>query len=296
VYVLAYDERVVRKAIQSMLGVNGKTYLEKIVQLHIDIPAPDKTTLQQLFLEQLQELLEDHDGSQIRGSTDFGNVFHDGLKHFLVTPRACKRLMNVLRFTYPPLRGEVYWPDLVGVGCLAASAPQAVRVITSHPESFIGHSDYQDDRKPAETFHRAWLGQIEEKNRQAVEGIVRRLFSKVDAALGGSAYGGDWEAQWRAQLRVRSEVHFEKYFRLCVPSGALSEAEWNDVLILLEDRRAFTARILKLCRQTGRQGFVSQGKEVLDRLKDFVKLQATPAQARKVFEAVMEIGDEIAET
>ena len=296
VYVLAYDERAVRKAIQSTLGVNGKTYLEKIVQLHIDLPAPDRTTLQQLFLEQLQELLEDHDGSRIRGGTDFWNVFHEGLKHFLVTPRACKRLMNVLRFTYPPLRGEVYWPDLVGVGCLTAFAPQAVRVITSQPDHFIGHSDYRGDRKAAEKFHRAWLSQVEERNRQAVEGIVRRLFPKVDAALGGSMHGADWEARWRAELRVRSEAHFEKYFRLCIPSGALSEAEWHEVLALLDDRRAFAARILELCRQTGRQGFVSQGKEALDRLKDFVKLQATPTQARQVFEAVMEAGDEIAET
>jgi len=140
VYVLAYDERVVRRAIHSTLGINGKTYLEKIVQLPIDLPAPDRMTLQQLFLEQLQELLEDQPDSQ-SARTDFGNIFHDGLKHFLVTPRTCKRLVNVLRFTFPPLRGEVYWPDMVGVGCLTAFAPHVVRTITAHSDQFIEHSD-----------------------------------------------------------------------------------------------------------------------------------------------------------
>jgi predicted KAP-like P-loop ATPase len=295
VYVLAYDERVVRRAIHSTLGINGKTYLEKIVQLPIDLPAPDRTTLQQLFLEQLQELLGDQDDSP-SGHTDFGNVFHDGLKHFLVTPRACKRLMNVLRFTFPPLRGEVYWPDMVGVACLTAFAPQVVRTITAHADHFIGHSAFREDRKEAERFHKCWLGQVDARDRSSVEGIVRRLFPKADAALGGSMHGGDWEARWRVELRVRSEAHFEKYFRLSVPSGAMSEAEWQEFVGLLEDRDAFRQRLLETCGRTGRRGFVSQAKEALDRLKDFAKLQATPAQAKLVFLTVMEVGDEIADT
>jgi predicted KAP-like P-loop ATPase len=295
VYVLAYDERVVRRAIQSTLGINGKTYLEKIVQLPIDLPAPDRTTLHQLFLEQLQELLGDHDGLQ-SALTDFGNVFHDGLSHFLVTPRACKRLMNVLRFTLPPLRSEVYWPDMVGVACLTAFAPQVVRTITAHPDQFIGHSDFRDDRKGAGRFHKRWLGSVSARDRSAVEGIVRRLFPKADAALGGPAHGGDWEARWRLELRVRSETHFEKYFRLSVPSGAMSEAEWQALVGTLEDRDAFKQGLLETCGRTGRRGFVSQAKEALDRLKDFVKLQATPTQAKQVFEVVMQVGDELAGT
>lgn len=109
-------------------------------------------------------------------------------------------------------------------------------------------------------------------------------------------HGADWEARWRIELRVRSEAHFEKYFRLSVPSGAMSEAEWQEFVGLLEDQDAFKQRLLETCGRTGRQGFVSQAKEALDRLRDFVKLQATPAQARQVFEAVMQVGDELAGT
>ena len=295
VYVLAYDERVIHRAIHATLGIKGKTYLEKIVQLPIDLPAPDKMTLQQLFLEQLQELLVDQADSQ-NAHTDFGNIFHDGLKHFLVTPRACKRLINVLRFTFPPLRGEVYWPDVVGVACLTAFAPQVIRTITAHADQFIGHSAWDEGRESAKAFHKRWLTQVEGRDRSAIEGIVRRLFPKVDAALGGSMHGGDWEARWRTELRVRSDAHFDKYFRLTIPSGAMSESEWQEFVGLLDDRDAFKQRLLEACGYTGRRGVVSQAKEALDRLRDFVKLQATPAQARQVFEAVIQVGDELAGT
>jgi predicted KAP-like P-loop ATPase len=301
VYVLAYDERVVRRAIHSTLGINGKTYLEKIVQLPIDRPAPDRMTLQQLFLEQLQELLDDQDASQLAESVDFGNIFHDGVKHFLMTPRACKRLMNVLRFTYPPLKGEVYLPDIVVVSCLTAFVPQVVRTITAHPDQFIGHSDWREGRlsgegKSAEVFHKRWLAKVEDRDRSAVQRIVRRLFPKADAALGGSQHGGEWEIHWRTGLRVCSEEHFDKYFLLSVPGGAMTEAEWQEFVGLLEDREAFKQRLLQSCDQTGRRGFVSQAKEALDRLRDFVALQANPVQARHVFEAVIAVGDELAGT
>jgi hypothetical protein len=76
----------------------------------------------------------------------------------------------------------------------------------------------------------------------------------------------------------------------------MSEAEWQEFLGLLDDREAFKRRLLQACGQTGRRGFVSQAKEALDRLRDFVKLQSTPAQARQVLEAVMQVGDELAGT
>jgi predicted KAP-like P-loop ATPase len=235
--------------------------LEKIVQLPIDLPFPDRTTLHQLFFEQFQELLADQPGSNA-GTTDFGNLFHDGLKHFLITPRACKRLVNVLRFALPPLKGEVYWPDMVGVACLMAFAPQVVRIITTHTEQFVGNTDSRDDRKDTERFYKEWPGSVASRDRNAVKGIVRRLFPKADHAFGGSGHGSDWEPRWRRELRICSEVHFDKYFRLTVPSGAISETEWKDIIGLMADRGAFRERLLRTCHQTGRERYVSQAKEM----------------------------------
>jgi predicted KAP-like P-loop ATPase len=299
VYVLAYDERVVRKAVRTTMGVNGKTYLEKIVQLRIDLPVPDKTALYQLFLEQLAELVGDARPALDGNCTDFWNLFHAGLKDFLATPRAVKRLMNVLRFTYPPLRGEVHWPDLVGVGCLTAFAPEVARTIAEHPDRFVGTTgerEDREDRKGAEVFHKGWLAKVDGTDRGSVEAVVRRLFPKADTALGGSRYGRDFEPRWRARLLVRSEAHFDKYFRLSIPSGVMSEAEWRELLAALPDRPAFSQRLLDECGRAGPHGHHSRAKEALDRFNDFVRIEATPDQAGRVFEAVMSVADQLAVT
>jgi len=292
VYVLAYDERVVRSAVRTAMGVSGKAYLDKVVQLRIDLPIPANDAIYNLFIEQLVELLGEDRPSLDGNCTDFWNLFYAGIKGFLTTPRAVIRLMNVLRFTYPPLRGEVHWPDLVGVGCLMTFAPQVVRTITRHPDRFIGFVHDPEDRKSSEAFHKAWLSKVEGNARTEVEGIIRRLFPRVETALGGSRYGRDWEVRWRSLLLVRSETHFEKYFRLCIPAGSMGETEWRESLSDLPDPIAFSQRLLDACGHSGRHGH-TRACQALDRLQDFVRVEASSEQAAQVFGSVLTVGDRL---
>src|SRR5579862_4888100 len=104
VYLLAFDHGVVTKAIHEVLHLDGVSYLEKIVQVQIDIPPATPVQLQTLFLAQMEALLGSNavtDQSKI----DFANLFHDGLKNFFQTPRQVKRLTNVLRVLYPAVEG-----------------------------------------------------------------------------------------------------------------------------------------------------------------------------------------------
>jgi predicted KAP-like P-loop ATPase len=87
VYLLAFDQGVITQAINEQLGVDGKTYLEKIVQLQIDVPPTAQTAIHQMFMEQLNELMRGEEDVTPQQGQYFWNVFHDGIKQFLVTPR-----------------------------------------------------------------------------------------------------------------------------------------------------------------------------------------------------------------
>jgi predicted KAP-like P-loop ATPase len=54
VYLLAFDHKIVAEAIQRSLGVEGRSYLEKIIQLQIDVPPTALASIHQLFIEQLR--------------------------------------------------------------------------------------------------------------------------------------------------------------------------------------------------------------------------------------------------
>jgi predicted KAP-like P-loop ATPase len=295
VYLLAFDQGVITQAINEQLGVDGKTYLEKIVQLQIDVPPTAQTAIHQMFMEQLNELMRGEEDVTPQQGQYFWNVFHDGIKQFLVTPRAAKKLINMLRFAYPPLRGEVNVVDMIGIACLTTFVPRVITTIATNADQFTGVGPRtalggQDEYQQRKTFHRAWLDQLPEAERSAVEGIVKRLFPSVNHALEGTGHSGEFETIWQRELRVCSSSHFEKYFRLAIPAGTISENEWKQVEESLEDGAALDQLLASYVGQSGPHGFRSRASELLDRALLFART-ALPDQATKLFQSLLRAGD-----
>jgi len=294
VYLLAFDQKVVTQAIIDQLGVDGRTYLEKIIQLQIDVPPTARTAIHQMFLEQLNQVLAPDELAQNQVQY-FWNVFHDGLKHFLDTPRAVKKLINMLRFAYPPLRGEVNVVDILSIACLTTFVPQVIHTIAMNQNEFTGVSfgalwGGRDDRKECEQFHRNWLAAIPDSDREPVEAIIRRIFPAVNHALGGSGHSNEFARIWQRELRVCSDAHFEKYFRLTIPDGSISEAMWRSVVALFETPEALDQVICKFATIRGPHGYNSQASEFLDRALLFAK-DAKAEASEVLFRSLIRVGD-----
>lgn len=295
VYLLAFDQEVVTQAINEQLGVDGKTYLEKIVQLQIDVPPTAQTAIHQMFMEQFNELMSGEEEMSPQQGQYFWNVFHDGLKHFLVTPRAAKKLINMLRFAYPPLRGEVNVVDMIGIACLTTFTPRVITTIATNADQFTGVGPRtafggQDEYQQRKAFHQAWLDDLPEGERLAVEGIVKRLFPNVNHALGGSGYSAEFETIWQRELKVCSSAHFEKYFRLAIPTGTISENEWKQIEESFNDESELDQLLAGYVGQSGPHGLRSRVSELLDRALLFARA-ASPDQATKLFQSLLRAGD-----
>jgi predicted KAP-like P-loop ATPase len=293
IYLLAFDQGVVTKALSDILHVDGVSYLEKIVQIQIDIPPSSPIQLQSLFLSHLDGLLQS-DAVTDKAKNDFANFFHDGLKNFLRTPRHVKRMSNVLRVLYPAVEGEVYWPDFIAIIGLMLFVPTAYRALRDHRERFTGSGDSREfQREDEKRFHEEWLNQIPEDVREISRAIVCRLFPRASLALERGGFSHEFESQWRADLRACSAGCFDRYFQLRVPEGEFSEAEWKEVVAIIDDDSALDARIQAFSRESGPHHGGSRVKEFLERVSIFCTHHATIAQARRVFEALLRNGDEI---
>ena len=293
-YVLSFDYEVVVEAIANKLGVDGRTYLEKVVLLQIDVPMPGRMSLEQMVLGQLEAIAPLSSSLDTEAQRHFRLLFEGGVKHFLATPRACTRFLNVLRFTYPSLEGQVYLPDMVGISCLMSFSSQAIQAIRSFTTSFVGHCDPTGAGWiRMREFHQSWLSRVAERDRAAVENIVRTLFPKVAWALNGPLRGEDYIDIWDHQKRVCSVKHFESYFRLGLTTGEATERKSQNIVELLDGATSF-ARVLQ------RFGPLDEGQEMmrigdlLEQATDFVNDQATSEQACGLFQEIIRRGDEIA--
>jgi len=93
VYLLAFDDDVVASAL-SVDDVDGRAYVEKIVQVPFELPAPEGEALQTLFLEQLDVIVGDDIDPDLLDAEDLGTLLHFGLMPLLTTPRDVVRLTN----------------------------------------------------------------------------------------------------------------------------------------------------------------------------------------------------------
>ena len=292
-YVLTFDHDVVSQAISNRLGVDGRTYLEKVVLLQIDVPMPGRMALERMVMGQLEAI--DSKAAQLDADSQrhFRIMFEGGVRHFLRTPRACTRMLNVIRFTYPLLVGQVYFPDLLGIACLISFSSQAIQAIRTNPDAFVGPCDPTGDGwVRLREHHSAWLSEIQERDRSYVEVLVRGLFPKVAWALNGPLRGEEHAEEWSERKRVCSINHFDSYFRLGISQGEATERRWRTMVELLDDATAFA-------RALDRYGPLGDGESpsvdnLLQQASDYVIEQATSEQAASLFRAILARGDTIA--
>lgn len=144
-YILAYDEEIVAKAIKNRLKIDGKSYLEKIVQLPVNVPEVSPYVLanqvQKKILEQLARanhtLLIDREPEVDLWGEVTRFLILSGL---LKTPRDASRICNSFVHRMLLLKEEVEPSDLLLISIFRLKCPNVYEWIKEYlwcPES--GH-------------------------------------------------------------------------------------------------------------------------------------------------------------
>ena len=294
-YLLAFDRSMVVKALEHEQGTDGEAYMEKIVQTTFDVPRIEPQALHRMLFEKLDSLLvELPEGlfDQIR----WGNVFHEGIRHFIETPRDVTRLINVLAVTYPPFKKEVNPIDFFALETLRLFCTAAYEAIKRKPDFFTGAISYgayeEAQKKAVSSYHDDWLQGIPPIHKEAVKRLMIRLFPKVEAIWGGSSYGSDWMPAWRKSLRVCSPNRFPLYFRYSLPSGYISNAEMQEAFAKAGDKEWFAAHLVKLSKEMSPDG-TSRLRLFLEILADYASKDIPLEHIHSILCAFFAVGDDL---
>lgn len=290
IYLLAFDRKVVSDALHTSLGVEGEAYLEKIIQVQFSLPTVDRVRLRKKLFVDLDRILESFPLRNF-DQTYWGNVYFDGLDHYINKPRDIIRIINTLCVTYPAVTGEVNAIDFIALEFLRVFEPEVYGVIREHRDMFAGHSDrgYRQNLEPEKVFHETWLGKVPATRQAVVKDLLIRLFPKVESILGNMSYGSDWTTRWRKELRVCSPDIFDVYFQFGVAPDALRRTELDELIaVAVEPEKA--TEMLKAAASVKRPDGTSKAREYLERLYDFTD-EITPETASGLLAALFNIGD-----
>ncbi len=249
-YILAFDEKMVSKAIGEIYEDGGeqagRNFLEKIIQVPLRLPLAQKEALRDFCFELVNNALSSNniDLSENQAG-EFVNKFTSCVLNRLSTPRLAVRYGNALSFSLPLLYGEVNSVDLMLIESIKIFYPDFYNFIRQNPDYFIRvystiHS-YSYDNKANEARKQECkqvisklLNIYSEKEQKAILELLTYLFPILKEVYNNYSHHEGSYKKWYESKRIGSPQYFQRYFTYTVIKGQISDVQFD---ILIENLR-----------------------------------------------------------
>lgn len=228
-YLLIGDREVLANHLSTELHVNGHSYLEKIVQVSLDLPSAPRWRVQKILFEGLDTLLVPKPISDLFQPTHWQEVF-PALAGYFKDLRNVNRFLSTLEFNMSMYLEssafEVNAVDLIALEAIRLFEPKLYRVIQLHRSSLLGEISAEMKTSEQAAMLIDTISEIvTDDRREQVKQLLPALFPVLRMASQGYNIARETQATWSRDLRIGSVKHFDKYFEMLSDPRELSNAD-----------------------------------------------------------------------
>jgi predicted KAP-like P-loop ATPase len=242
VYVLAFD----RPRVERALGEDGATYLEKIVQLPIDLPTINSDDLLSLLFHELDAAIEDLPTGPF-DSSEWQNVFGLALRPLFRSLRDVRRYVNAVPLAVLSVGVEVSLTDVLALEALRVLLPTTYGqlVAAAGALTYVG-SGLEDVYGPdtLKAMHQAAMKDVLDagQNSENVKAFCRIVFPASRRFFENYNFGPDFAPRWRRERRVANAEILGIYLSRRIPEDAPPPSE----IALMFEALSDTSRLSEL--------------------------------------------------
>lgn len=231
VYLIAFDYEVVVRALSTVQHGDGREYLEKIIQVPFEVPAPSMTSIHNMLFAQLDKILGDIPKDRWDKEA-WAELFQYGVKEYIQSIRDVIRYSNVFYLKYELLREETDPVDLLGLTCLQVFEPVVYSLLSHYKNELCGQiSSYSYEyRNNEEEKIKQVVNEIIPTdgvvNEKAAKQILGVLFPKTNVAFGNNYTFGRYYDHRKFLINCNIAVSecFDRYFSLSLEDQAIPAA------------------------------------------------------------------------
>lgn len=247
-YILSFDEKMVASAIGKRFGKgnkkSGKNFLEKIIQVPLQIPRAQPDDLQQYCFDLINNAIRENETDLKESEAQrFASEFSRNILLRLNTPRLAVRYGNSLSFAFPLLDGEVNLADLMLIEALKVFYPKHYEFVKHNSSYFLSSYDShsgsilenKEAKKKELQEHLDILGKsLTNRERKAVLDLLKELFPRLKEAFENSFYHRG-PLEWYKAKRIASPEYFNRYFSYCVLKGEISDVSFDSFILIAKE-------------------------------------------------------------
>jgi predicted KAP-like P-loop ATPase len=227
IYILAFDRKRVEDALTEQ-GIDGRSYLEKIVQVSFDIPVLPRGVLPSQLGRALSAALEDFSEYARFDEGIWTDVLVEIVLPLIRNMRDVRRYCASARGTVRALRDDIELVDVLGLEAIRVFLPDIYAELPNAREA-LTQTGYTAGSPELKT-QIEQLIEVGGKEAKVVSALLERLFPAGLRYVGGTNYGSDWLGGW---LTARRVAHAEILALYLEAYQKLSSASFVDLLLIV---------------------------------------------------------------
>ena len=246
-YLLVFDKEIVVEALKDVQSGNGQDYLEKVIQMPIQIPNIQRADLRNALFARLDEIKDNFkDLGYVQ--SHWQQLFESCVDPFITHLRDINRLCNALRFKLTGISSEVDFADMIAISVLEIHHPLIFEWIKDNKSILTGEHDYSTlmFNRSQEEWLEYYTGTLrrlvhmerpdvpEDTNTEQVIKALSDLFPYFARKI-GKTYEVYDSAQFSRNNQIAHPDKFDRYFQLNMDSMPYKTADVRDIVNSLSE-------------------------------------------------------------
>lgn len=271
-YLLVFDKEIVVKALEKVQEGSGDEYLEKIIQMPIQIPDINQNEFRRVLFDRLDKIIGSFEGLTFE-QEHWSRMFEPCVEPLIKNLRDINRLCNSIQFKLTALATEVDFTDLLVISAIEIVYPSIYDWIKRNKSILTGEADYSSifmNDKPQNEQYKNYLSTLDElltsENRKYVKDnlavkaidILSRLFPYFGGKVGKTFEMYDLDL-FRKNNQIAHPEKFERYFNLNLDYIDLRTAQVSNAIYGM-DYEELSSYILELDKEEASYGFFQEIK------------------------------------
>jgi len=248
VYIVVFDRIRVEEALTEE-GIPGRDYLEKILQIGVDLPAVPAQVLNSQVVDAINRALSPIENPGSFDENAWPDLYMEVVRPLLRNMRDIRRYAAAVHGTVRDLDGQVALADVLALEAIRVFLPDvfhemhaAVDALTN--TAALGYGGRGDESHLQEQIER--LTNAAKGRAGILRAAIKRLFPAAQRHIGGSSYGSDWRGGWLRERRVAHEDILRLYLERVVGEGLQVFTEAERAWSRMADATSFEAYLRSL--------------------------------------------------
>lgn len=204
IYLVAFDRARVEDALAEQ-GIPGRDYLEKILQVGVDLPVASQPVVDRQIFRAINEAINSIENAGDFDGGAWPDLYVEVIRPLIRNMRDVRRYAVAVHGTVLDLEGHVQLVDVLALEAIRVFLPDVFTRITESVDGLSSTSGMGYGARHEPPHLKAQIDELlaaAHSKSDVVTSMIMRLFPAAQRHIGGSHYGSEWKRDWLAERRV----------------------------------------------------------------------------------------------